>query len=419
MAELAMRGGRPAVSKQLAVRWPVIGAAERQAALGVLDSGILNGPSAPQVKGLEKEFAAFLGARFCLATNSGTAALHMALAAGGIGAGDEVITTAFSYVAPPLAILYQSAVPVFVDIDQETFNIDPSLIEERITPRTRALLPVHIHGLPCDMDEINSIARRRGLLVIEDAAQAHGASYRGRPAGTLGAMAGFSLNATKTLPCGEGGLFVTDNETFLPVARRIRLHGIDAEEVPFDPTHPLDEEGEEKVTGMVWMYMPQELPAAIARAQLRRLVEFNENAAANAALLTSRLSGLPGVIPPSCPPDRTHIYHKYRVRLDPEAMGFFTPAAEMRDTVLTALRAEGVEATLWGAKPLPELELFRSLGHARGCAPRTSELLDCSFVVGSQSYPLFPQPRALMKQYADAFEKVVTSIAKRVDAVQR
>src|SRR3989475_7301294 len=408
MAELAMRGGRPAVSKQLAVRWPVIGAAERQAALGVLDSGILNGPSAPQVKGLEKEFAAFLGARFCLATNSGTAALHMALAAGGIGAGDEVITTAFSYVATPLAILYQSAVPVFVDIDQETFNIDPSLIEERITPRTRALLPVHIHGLPCDMDEINSIARRRGLLVIEDAAQAHGASYRGRPAGTLGAMAGFSLNATKNLPCGEGGLFVTDNERLLARATSFRILGQTRDEVPLDPAHPLDSATDSEFAGMGFMYLNQEIPAAIARVQLRRLSGFNANAAANAALLTSRLETLAGVIPPRCPADRTHVYHKYRVRLDARALGTGLDPNVLRDRVMTALRAEGVEVMLWLDRPVPEMPVFQGRTNSRkGEHPRTTALLADSFVVGAQSYPLFPQPRVLMEQYADAFEKVL------------
>src|SRR5882672_10740388 len=168
MTELAVRGGRPAVDGTLAVRWPVIGSQERQAALEVLDSGILSGPGAPQVKALESEFARFVGTRYCLATNSGTAALHLAVVAAGIAPGDEVITSAFTYPASALAVLHHNAVPVFVDIDPITFNLDPALIEERITARSRAIMPVHIQGLPCDMDAINAIARRRGLVVIED-----------------------------------------------------------------------------------------------------------------------------------------------------------------------------------------------------------------------------------------------------------
>jgi len=422
LIELALRGGKPAVSRERAVRWPVIGAQEREFALRVLDSGVLCGANAPQIKALEEEFARFAGARFCLATNSGTAALHMAVAAAGIGPGDEIVTSAFTYPATALAILQHNAVPAFADIDPATFNIDPSDIEARITPRTRAIMPVHVHGLPCDMDAINAIARRHDLVVIEDAAQAHGATYRARRTGALGDMAAFSLNATKNLPCGEGGLFTTGNERFYERAAALRVLGQSRDEAPFDPLHPLDSEGESEFSGMGWMYLTQELPAAIARAQLGRLEEFNANAAANAALLTARLSALPGVVPPRCPADRTHVYHKYRVRLNRERLGLAVDPRLLRDRFVAALRAEGVEARLWLDKPVPEMPLFQSrTGYGRGCPwtchgsdaryapgehPKTTALLADSFVVGSQTYPLFPQPRALMEQYADAFEKV-------------
>jgi len=435
MTELAVRGGRPAVDGTLAVRWPVIGSQERQAALEVLDSGILSGPGAPQVKALESEFARFVGARFCLATNSGTAALHLAVAAAGIGPGDEVITSAFTYPASALAVLHHNAVPVFADIDSDTFNVDPAAIEERITPRTRALMPVHIQGLPCDMDAINGIARRRGLVVIEDAAQAHGATYRGRPVGSLGQMAGFSLNATKNLACGEGGLFVTDDERYLAAATPLRLHGTVGEEAPFDPTHPLDDDADSEFATLGWMYLTQELPAAIARTQLRRLADFNGNAAANAARLNARLASLPGVTPPVCPPDRTHVYHKYRVRLDPRAMGLDLSAPRLRDRLLAGLRAEGVEAGLWMTLPVPAMEfLGRREGYGHGCPwschgsdvrygagdyPRTTALLDGSIVIGSQSYPIYCQPRALMDQYADAFEKVLAGAKDLPDPGRR
>ncbi len=435
MAQLAMHGGTPAVSRDLAVRWPVIGAVERQAALEVLDSGVLCGARAPQHMALEDEFARFVGAKYCLATNSGTAALHLAVAAAGIAPGEEVITSAFTYPASALAVLHHNAVPTFADIDPVTFNIDPAGIEARITSRTRAIMPVHIHGLPCDMDEINAIARRHDLLVIEDAAQAHGAFYRSRPVGTLGDMAGFSLNATKNLPCGEGGLFVTGNERLRARAASMRILGQTRDEVPLDAAHPLDSATDSEFAGMGWMYLTQEIPAAIARVQLRRLPEFNANAAANAALLTSRLGGLAGVIPPACPADRTHVYHKYRVRLDPGALGVAVDPALLRERVMAALRAEGVEVMLWLDKPVPEMPIFQDrTGYGHGCPwschrsevrygvgehPRTTALLADSFVVGSQSYPLFPQPLLLMEQYADAFEKVMRHVPELLGSGSR
>jgi dTDP-4-amino-4,6-dideoxygalactose transaminase len=417
--KLALHGGPKAVSHAGAVRWPVIGAEERAAALRVLESGVLCGANAPELTALESEFAAFVGAPRCLATNSGTAALHMALYAAGIEPGDEVLTTAFSYPATGLAILQQGAVPVFADIEPRGFNLDPADAARRITPRTRAIMPVHIHGLPCDMDALGALARKHGLVVIEDAAQAHGATYRGRRTGVLGDLAAFSLNATKNLACGEGGLLTMRDERFLDRAAALRILGQTRGEAPFDPAHPLDCDAESEFAGPGWMYLSQEIPAAITRVQLRRLEGFNANAAANAAALTGRLRALPGLVPPSCPEDRTHVFHKYRVRLDRERLGLAIPPRRLRDLVLRALRAEGVEAKLWMDRPLPELPVFRSSNPDPGGCPETRALLDDSFVVGSQTYPLYPQPRALMVQYADAFEKVWEHLPDLVEAGER
>src|SRR2546428_3905373 len=226
-------------------------------------------------------------------------------------------------------------------------------------------------------------------------------------------MAGFSLNATKTLPGGEGGLFVTGNERLLQRATSFRILGQTRDEVPLDPAHPLDSATDSEFAGMGFMYLNQEIPAAIARVQLRRLEGFNANAAANAALLTSRLETLPGVIPPRCPADRTHVYHKYRVRLDARALGLPIDPALLRDRVVAALRAEGVEVMLWLDRPLPEMPLFPGrAGRREGEHPRATGPLAGSLVAGSPSYPLFPQPRALMEQYADAFEKVLGQITE-------
>ena len=311
MSKLAIMGGTPVVPEGMHRPWPDIRPEDRKAVAAVLERRTLFGPTAPEITRLEREWAAYLGRSYCIATNSGTAALHCGLAAVGVRSGDEVIVPAFTFVATALAVVHQGARPVFCDIDPDTFNIDPTLIEERLSERTAAIMPVHLHGLPADMDEILAIARRRGLAVVEDAAQAHGATYRDRKVGTLTECAGFSLNATKTLSGGEGGLFVTDDEEGWRVARRLSNFGEDVPPTRADAFRPY------LTHGVGWMYRSHELPAALARSQLRRLDEYVARARRNAQILTEGLRELPGVIPPRVPEDRTHTFHKYRVRLDP------------------------------------------------------------------------------------------------------
>jgi perosamine synthetase len=383
-------------------RWPVLGAADRAAVMRVLDRGVLSGAGAPEMKALEAEFAELIGASRCLATNSGTAALHIALAAVGLRPGDEVIVPALSFIATAQAVLHEGATPVFADVDPATFNIDVADAARRVTPRTRAIVPVHLHGLPADMDEVNALAREHGLVVIEDAAQAHGAMYRGRPVGTIGTMAAFSLNSTKNLPAGEGGLFVTSDETLYGRAARVRFDGLDMPS-KWDPARPLDDEADSLAQSRGWMYLPGELTSALARAQLPRLAETTARAQRNGARLTERLRGLRAVETPLVPPDRTHVFHKYRVRL---ATGSALAPNLVRDRLLEALRAEGVEAVLWQELALPHHPLFANPEPY----PNATAALDGSILIGSQSYPLFAQPLPVIDAWADAFEKVWTSL---------
>jgi perosamine synthetase len=215
MQPLAISGGKPRVGANQHVRWPVLSSEDKTAVLGVLERGVLSGPFAPEVRALEQEFAAYVGAKHCLTTNSGTAALHIALAAAGVGPGDEVVVPAFTFVATALSVLHQNAIPVFVDIEPQTWGMDPKLLEAAITPRTKAIMPVHIHGTPCDFDAIRTVAAHHGIPVIEDACQAAGSEYRGKKVGSLGHMAAFSLQSSKNLACGEGGLFVTSDPELL------------------------------------------------------------------------------------------------------------------------------------------------------------------------------------------------------------
>jgi dTDP-4-amino-4,6-dideoxygalactose transaminase len=421
VSTLAIHGGTPAVAAGTHVRWPVLGEDERRGVLGVLDRGVLSGQLAPEVRALEREFAAFSGARYCLATNSGTSALHLALIGAGVRPGDEVIVPAFTFVATAMAVLHQGAVPVFVDVEPRTFGMDPAKVEGALSPRTRAVMPVHLHGVPCELQPIAELAARRGLLLIEDSAQAIGARYRGRFAGTLGLAGCYSLQSSKSMACGEGGLLVTDDEGLYRRAHAARMFGEDSrpeDEATYDLAHALDGNRAYDSAAVGWNYRTSELSATVARAQLRRLPHWNEAALASAELLTRRLRELPGVTPPEVPPDRVPAFHKYRVQLDASKLGVDAPPVAVRDAVLRALRAEGCEVVLWQTRPVPGQTLFQRLeAEARGRPgprpsydlaqyPVTREILDRSLCLFSQTYPIAPQPRSLVEAYAEAFARV-------------
>jgi len=274
---------------------PYIGDAEKQAVLQVLESGML--VQGPRVAALEEAFAAVCGVRHAIAVSSGTAALHIALMAHGIGPGDEVITTPFTFIASVNCILYVGARPVFVDIEEDTFNINPALIEQAITPRTRAILPVHLYGYPCDMGAILDIARRHHLLVIEDAAQAIGATYNGKPVGSFGTGC-FSLYATKNIMSGEGGVITTNDEALAQHCRMLRNHGMQRRYY-----HDI----------LGYNLRMSDLHAAIGLAQIARLEEFTARRRAHAAYLTQHIHS---VITPQVRPGYGHVWHQYTVRLD-------------------------------------------------------------------------------------------------------
>jgi perosamine synthetase len=425
---LAIAGGEPAVPPGRHRRWPQVTAADRAALARVLDSGELWGPNAPEVTALQLEWSEYLGTRFALLTNSGTAALHCAVVAAGIGPGDEVIVPAFSFVATPMAVLHAGAMPVFCDIDPLLHTLDPALVEGLITDRTRAIMPVHVHGLPADMDELREIAARHGLAVVEDAAQAHGALYRGVKAGALGDGAAFSLNGSKLLSASEGGLFVTEDEEAFVAARRLAIFGEDTP--PLGP----GQYRAYRAHGVGWNYRSGELVAALARAQLRRLDQFVRAAQDNAALLDSGLAGLPGIETPHVPDDRTCVYYRYRIRIDPDALGFSGPPVELRDRLLFALQAEGVAASLWQLLPLTAQPVFRRGRFTSwrpgddgkplapwdpGAHPRAARLLESSIVIGTANEPLFGQPGDLMARYVAAFEKVIGGIETVLEADYR
>jgi perosamine synthetase len=417
--KLAINGEKKVVPENLRTRWPIVTQDDKEAVLKALENGVLHGAYTPETIGLEKDFARFVGTKYCIATNSGTAALHMAVASGKIGPGDEVITSAFSFVASATAILHHNAIPLFVDIDPKTYNIDVSKIEEKITHQTKAIMPVHIHGLPADMDAVNDLARRHNLLVIEDACQSHGATYKGSKTGALGDMAAFSLNVTKNLSGGEGGLFVTDSKDLRDEANKILMFGEDIKP---------GEMRQYNAYGMGWMYRTFDVPAAFARSQLRRLNIINATAQRNGEYLTEQLNEIDALMPPYIPEDRTSIYHKYRVRLDVEKLGCDLESSVLRDRIMDALKAEGVDVALWQTLPIPGQTVFQVReGYGKGCPwscpfygkditydvsdyPETNRLLGESFVICSEQYPIYAQNLDLMKYYVEGFNKVFENL---------
>lgn len=306
---------------------PAIGAEEKQAVLEVLDSGMLT--QGPRVEAFENEFAGFCGVRHAVAASSGTTALHLALLAHGIGPGDEVITSAFTYIATANAIRYTGAKPVFVDIDPATFNLAPALVEKALTPHTRALLPVHLYGLSSEMDAFRVLADQRGLALIEDACQSHGAVCRGKRVGSFGTGV-FSFYPTKNMTSGEGGMITTDDEALADTCRVLRQHGA---------RHRLNHE----LLG--FNYRMSDIHAAIGLAQLRKLDRHNRARQANARYLDNHLQG---VRVPMLPAGYEHVYHQYTVRV---------PNGR-RDALREHLRKDGITTEVYYPVPLHRQPVF-------------------------------------------------------------
>jgi len=357
MAELAILGGPKAVPDGMMKAWPPISDLDRQYVLASLESD--SHAFGPNCAKLEEEFAAWNSNKFAITTNSGTAALHMAVAACGCGAGDHVLVTAYSWSSSATCIIHHNALPVFVDIDFDTINIDPDRIEAAITPRTKAIIVVHLHGLAVDMDRVMAIARKHNLKVIEDACQAHGALYHGKRVGTFGDCAAFSFNQNKCLCSGEGGMFTTDNEEIATAARQIWSFG--------ETRTPL-EKRDYHAYALGWMYRNNDLTAAFGRSQLTRMDEYLVLQRENAAVLLKSLQGVKGLIAPTQPEGFLHNWYNFTSRVDMKALGWTGDPAVMRDAVMQGIQAEGVPVGIWQSYILPAMTVFRAKNaYGYGC----------------------------------------------------
>lgn len=346
-SSLAIHGGTPVIPEGTLKPSPPTTPLDEEMVLKSLRSGVH--AWGENCEALQTEWAQWNGNKYCMALTSGTAALHMSLVACGLAAGDEVLTPAFSWTSSVSSILHHNCIPVFVDIDPVFSNIDPAKIEAAITERTRAIIAVHLHGVPADLDAILAIAQRHNLAVIEDACQAHGALYKGKKVGTIGHCAAFSLNQNKMLSAGEGGLFVTDDAERLERGRSLVLFG-DFRTPVDDPTY--------HYYGTGWMYRYNELCAAYARAQLTQLDASIAHSCNLFAILREGLADVLGLILPIEPKYGKENGYNFMCHVDPTAVGYEGPVNFFREAVVSALNAEGVPAFVWQRRILPEMAVI-------------------------------------------------------------
>lgn len=330
------------MEKIISINQPQIGEQEIEAVGRVLRSGILTDHSGngPAVKQFEAEFGKFVKAKHAITVNNGTAALHMALLANGVTSGDEVVLPSFTFTATAEAVALTGAKPVFVDIDPSTYNIDPEKIDSSINAKTKAIMPVDLYGLPSNMQVISEIAEKHGLTVIEDAAQAHGAVYKGKPPGYFADMTCWSFYATKNITTGEGGMITTSHDEYAEKLRCIRRHG--------------EKEGYKSVM-LGHNYRMPELEAALGCVQLRKLPGFLEKRRRNAGLLTERLDDVQRLDLPNELPESEHSWYLYTVRLR-------DADAKARNTVVDELRKHSVGATVYYHTPIHMMPYYRQFG---------------------------------------------------------
>ncbi len=355
--KLAACGGDPVIAPGTIKPWPPIDKTDRERVLGSLDA---HQPTVgPNYVALEKEFAEWQGVKHACFANSGTAALHMCVVACGLRAGDEVIVPAYTWPSSATCCLHHNVIPVFVDVDWVTMNIDIDKIEAAVTPRTKAIVAVHLHGLTIDMDRLMAVANKHKLRVIEDFCQSIGATFQGRKAGLFGHVAATSTNHNKCLVSGEGGFFISNDDELFEGGKTLWYFG---------ERRPPEGSQEFYIYGMGWMYRSTDLVAAFARAQLTRLDDYVAQQQANAACLPECLQAVPHLILPQTPAGHTHTFYNYMTRFDMEALGHVDDAPAFRDKINKALNAEGASVGVWQGWLAPKMSAFAAKNaYGKGC----------------------------------------------------
>ncbi|MFA5364686.1 MAG: DegT/DnrJ/EryC1/StrS family aminotransferase [Candidatus Bathyarchaeia archaeon] len=350
------------MNRKIPIAKPNFGLEETEAVKTVLDSGFL--VSGPKTKEFEKDYADYIGVKHAVAVTNGTTALDVALKALKVKQGDEVITSAFSFIASGNCILFQNAKPVFADIDPKTFNIDPQDVARKVTSKTKVIIPIHMFGQPAKMDDIKEIAENKDIAIVEDAAQAHGAEYKGQKVGGIGDLGCFSFYATKNMTAGEGGM-VTTNDPKL--AERVRLlinHG-QSQKYQHD--------------SLGYNYRMTEFSAALGLVQLKKLDMFNHKRIANAQLLSQKIGKISGLTVPFVDKDVKHVFHQYVIKVEDSY-----PLS--RDVLAEQLAARGVGVAVHYPIPIYMQQLYKELGYKQSTCPHTEE--SCRKVLSLPVHPL-------------------------------
>ncbi|GGB94075.1 DegT/DnrJ/EryC1/StrS family aminotransferase [Dyadobacter sediminis] len=354
--ELAINGGPKTVNKHF--QWPVFSNAEVNAVAAVVESGKWGNPDCgDEVLKFENEFAAFCGSNYAVTCVNGSVSLRLALMACGVKAGDEVIVPPYTFITTATSVIECNCVPVFADIDPETYNISPAAIEAAITPRTKAIIAVHFGGLACDMDAIMNIAHRHNLKVIEDAAHAHGAEYKGKKLGTIGDAGSFSFQSSKNLTSGEGGMVITDNDELFAMMHSLRNVGRMAGGQWYDHYNP------------GCNYRITQMQAVLLSQQLKRLDEQTRKRNENGLYLTTLLDEVDGISPLKRGAEITlHSYHIYIFKYDASRFGNLP-----KDQFAEMLAAEGVPCFKGYPHPLYKQPLFRNKNFMCYAIPETAD----------------------------------------------
>jgi perosamine synthetase len=410
-SKLALLGGPKVRSKPFPPH-PIIGEEEKKLVLAVLESGRLSTFIAEpgefflggeKIRQLEKDFARYHGVKYAVAFNSATAALHAAVVACGTKAGDEVIVPPYTFTSSATCVLMNNSIPVFVDIKPDIFCIDPSKIEAAISPQTRAIIPVHLFGHPADMDEIMVIARKHNLKVIEDSAQAPGATYKRELVGTIGDCGVFSFQETKNVMTGEGGMLLTNDEQITEIARMVRNHGEVLLEGQKQRTYQSDILG--------WNYRMTELEAALGIAQLKKMDSLNSHRIKLANYLSEKLTSLDGLTPPVVYPFVKHVYYVLPIKYDEDKIGI------SRGMFVKALIAEGIPFGAGYVKPLYLNPIYhenkpfiyqhfgQNISYDKGICPVTERLYEKEMMVTMVCRP--PATKADMDDVIRAIEKIM------------
>jgi len=415
MGNLAIHGGSP-VRSETFPRHPVIGAKEKQAVAEVMDSGELssfvaisgeNFLGGKRVLDFEQRFADYHGTKFAISFNSATSALHAAVVAVGVDPGEEVIVTPYSFSASAACALMHGAIPVFGDVQEDIYCLDPQSVESLVSPLTKVVIPVHLFGHPADMDELMKVARKHDLKVIEDCAQSPGAFYKGQRTGTIGDCGVFSFTENKNITTGEGGMLITNDPRIAEVAQLVRNHG----EV-IDPGDQLQRLGS---IYLGWNYRLTEFQAALGIVQFDKLDALNVIRTELAGHLNEKLRGARGLTISTVYPDCTHVYYIYALKYDADEIGV------SRDLFIKALAAEGIPFGGGYVPPLYESPYYQkklaapfryykgNAQYSKGTCPTCEQLYERDLIITQIARS--PATKKDMDDVVLAFEKIFDNIS--------